>query len=147
MRLNYLYLLERKNQSKDDSQKDDSKKYKSAVAVVQYKDKWLLGLSTATDDRGNKWSSPGGGIKTRETPQKAAEREAFEETGIRCKAVGKPFEMPGKSGVAFVHCKVDGVPRPFKANNEFAALGFFTKKQMKTLSLYSNVLKLIDRVS
>lgn len=121
--------------------------YKSAVGIVQDRDKWLLGLSKNTDDRNNKWVHPGGHIKRGESPKKAAEREVYEETGVRCKAVGEPFSMPGHKGVAFVHCKVTSSGQELDENHEFAALGFFKKKELKSLKLYKNAAQLINRVS
>lgn len=119
--------------------------YKAAVAVVQNKDRWLLGLSTSEDDRKNHWVCPGGGIKPGESVKKAAAREAWEETGVRCRAVGEPFSLPGKKGVAFVHCKVTGDP-DLNSNHEFSALGFFTVRELRSLKLYKNVRDLIQRV-
>jgi len=122
-------------------------KYKAAVAIVQDRDRWLLGLAKNThDDRNNKWVHPGGGIKGRETPAQAAVRETKEETGIRVKAVGKPFSTLKHKGVAFVHCKVTSHGQDPDPNHEFAALGFFTLREMRSLKLYHNVKSLIDRV-
>lgn len=118
----------------------------AAVAVVQCGDRFLLGLARKTgDDREGKWICPGGGIKKGEATKKAAERECWEETGIRCKAVGEPFTYPAKPGVAFVHCKARA-GQDFDNNHEFSALGWFTRQEMKSLKLYHNVLKLVDRV-
>jgi ADP-ribose pyrophosphatase YjhB (NUDIX family) len=122
------------------------KEFKSAVAVVQKGLKqWLLGLSTATDDRKNTWCFPGGHIHRGEAPEKAAVRECREETGVRVKAVDDAFRYGGKREVAFVHCKVKGNVN-FKNNSEFVALGFFTVREMRGLKLYKNVKDLIKRV-
>lgn len=126
-----------------ESDKDED--YKAAVAIVQDGQKWLLGLSTAKDDRSNKWCFPGGGVKRGEDADRAAAREAWEETGVRCRPIGAPFSMPGRKGVAFVHCKETG--GELDPNSEFAALGWFTRKEMKALKLFDNVTKLIDRVT
>lgn len=121
--------------------------YKSAVAIVQDKDRWLLGLAKNTgDSRNNKWCHPGGGIKRGESPEKAATREAREETGVRCRAVGEAFSTPKHKGVAFVHCKVSSHAPDLNNNHEFAALGFFTLREMRSLKLYHNVKSLIERV-
>lgn len=119
--------------------------YKAAVGIVQYKDRWLLGLSTATDDRKNKWAFPGGHLKPKETPEQGAVREVREETGVICKAVGDAFSIPARKGVAFVHCKATNPD--LDNNHEFAALGWFDVYEMRSLKLYSNVRSLIDRVS
>lgn len=121
--------------------------FKSAVAIVRQRDRWLLGLAKSTgDDRSGKWIHPGGGIKHRETPKEAAVRECFEETGIRCRAVGEPFRLPTHKDVAFVPCTVTSTNQKIDTNHEFSAAGFFTLAELRTLKpLYKNVRKLIDR--
>lgn len=122
--------------------------FKSAVGIVQNRDKWLLGLARKTnDDRTGKWVHPGGGIKSHETPERAAVREVFEETGIRCRAVDEPFRDPKHKNVAFVHCKTTTSHQKINVNHEFSAAGFFTLRELRSLKpLYGNVRKLIDRV-
>lgn len=120
--------------------------YTAAVAVVQSGNKWLLGLSTATDDRRGKWCFPGGGIKRNEAASKAATRECHEETGIRCRAVGKPFNLPDKKHVAFVHCKAT-MSQKIDNNNEFLAIGWFSLSDMRHIKLYKNVKQLIKQIT
>jgi|6_EtaG_2_1085325.scaffolds.fasta_scaffold60500_2 8-oxo-dGTP pyrophosphatase MutT (NUDIX family) len=141
-------LLFKFDQQLDTILEDEFKKeYKSAVAIVQDHDRWLLGLAKNThDDRNNKWCHPGGGIKRGESPEKAATREAYEETGVRCKAVGEAFSTLKHKNVAFVHCKVSSRNPELDNNQEFAALGFFTLREMRSLKLYHNVKSLIERV-
>jgi len=120
--------------------------FESAVGIVQMRNRWLLGLSKSHGDRKNKWCHPGGGIDRGESPKKAAVREVFEETGIRCKAVGEPFRDIKHKGVAFVHCKVTSHSQKLNPNEEFAAVGFFTLAELRVLKpLYKNVKKLIDQ--
>lgn len=123
-----------------------SEDFSAAVGIVQDRDRWLLGLSTARDDRHNRWCFPGGHIKRGESPQRAAVREVKEETGIRCRAVGDPLVDQKKKGVAFFHCKVSSSNQNPDPNHEFSAVGFFTIQEMKSLKLYTNVRHLIDRV-
>ncbi len=122
--------------------KDD---FTAAVAIVKYRQKWLLGLSTSKDDRQRKWAFPGGGIKKGEDPIKAAERECYEETGIRCKAKGPIMKLADKPKVAFVPCIFSGSSVRFNANSEFSALGFFETHEFKSLELYKNTKDLITR--
>lgn len=120
--------------------------YTAAVGIVQCRDKFLLGLAKNTsDDRNNRWVFPGGGIKKGEKTDAAAVREVKEEAGIKCRAVGTPFALPGKKQVAFVHCKAAS-GQDIDFNHEFTAMGWFSRKEMKSLKLYHNVLKLLDRV-
>ena len=121
--------------------------FTSAVGIVQDRDRWLLGLAKGTgDDRTGKWVHPGGHIKRGESPKKAAEREVYEEIGIRCKAVGEPFRDPKHKGVAFVHCRVKTSRQKIDINHEFSAAGFFTLQELRSLKpIYKNVRDLIKR--
>ncbi len=123
----------------------EKKNWRAAVGIVQCGDKFLLGLAKNKDDRLNKWVCPGGGVKRKENPEAAAVREVWEETGIRCKAVGEAFSLVDKKDVAFVHCKAKS-GQTFNNNHEFAAVGWFRRGEMKGLKLYHNVLKLVDRI-
>ena len=119
---------------------------RAAVGVVQWGNKWLLGLAKDTDDdREGKWVFPGGHVKSGENPQEAAVREVREETNVKCRAIGKPIFLPNKKDVAFVHCKANS-GQHLDNNHEFAALGWFRLSDMKGLKLYSNVKTLIDKV-
>lgn len=120
--------------------------YFAAVAIPEHKrGRWLLGLSTADDGRRNRWCFPGGRLKPGETPEKAAVRECFEETGVKSQPIRKAFSRSDKKGVAFVYCHILGLHPQLKPNSEFTTLGLFTHKQMKSLKLYENVLELINR--
>ena len=88
---------------------------------------------------------PGGHIKKGESPEKAAERECYEETHIKCKAIGDAFSMHGYKGIAFVPCKVISSNQRLENNSEFAALGFFKITELQGLKIFKNVRKLIDR--
>jgi 8-oxo-dGTP pyrophosphatase MutT (NUDIX family) len=126
---------------------EDETRFKSAVGIVQWKDKWLLGLSTATDDRENKWCFPGGRIERGESPKQAAVREVFEETGIRCKTIDDLVKHSSKPNVAFYHCKLTRQDQKFDLSNEFKALGWFKLSDMRGLKLHNNVKQLISKVS
>lgn len=121
--------------------------FKSAVGIVQHKDKWLLGLSTATDDRENRWCFPGGGIQRGEGPKQAVVREVFEETGLRVKVVGDVVKHSSKPNVAFYHCKLTSQKQKFDMSKEFKALGWFKLNDMRGLKLHANVKQLISKVS
>ena len=119
--------------------------YKAAVGIVKDHDKWLLGLAVNSgDDRENRWCFPGGRIEPGETPEEAAVREVFEETGVKCKAVSKAFSHENK-GIAFVICKA--LNTQVKPSDEMVASLFLTRFQMKSLRLFPNVIDLINKVS
>lgn len=117
----------------------------AAIACVQdNQGRWLLGRSTATDDRRGKWCFPGGGIDDGETPERAAVRECWEEAGIRCRPVGAAFTVKNKPGVAFVYCQTSR-EQAIDHNSEFDAMDFFTLGDLAKLELHTNVRELIRR--
>lgn len=115
---------------------------RAAVAVIFCKDKILLGLSTSQDGRRDKWCFPGGGLKGKEDPSEAAEREAKEETNVRCRSYGKPLII---NGIAFVKCRASS-EQTLKPNHEFMMLNWFTRRQLKGLKLFHNVLDILDKL-
>jgi 8-oxo-dGTP pyrophosphatase MutT (NUDIX family) len=120
--------------------------FTSAVAIARYRDRWLLGLSKNSDERKGKWCHPGGHIRSGEKPTHAATRECFEETGIRCDAIGEPFRMVSYKGVAFVPCRIVKSGQKIDVNNEFSAAGLFSMEEIRNLRpLYKNVKQLIER--
>lgn len=58
-----------------------NKEFISTICVVKKEDSYLL---CKREDNGL-WVLPGGGLEAGETPEEAAKRELFEETGIKAK--------------------------------------------------------------
>lgn len=131
----------------EDSEDGEEQQFVAAVGIVRCHNKWLLGLAKDTnDDRELTWVMPGGGIKPGETPEKAAEREVREETGVRCHAVSGVIKDSRKPGVAFVVCTTNSTDwNKLEPNHEFITVGFFTTKELKGLRLYRNVKELIEK--
>lgn len=123
------------------------KEYHAAVAVVKFRDKWLLGLGhRCGDDRTGKWCMVGGGIKSGETVEQAAVRECYEEAGIRVKAVRKLADERDKPGVAFVLCRAQNADQSkLKPNHEFSAMGWFGSRDLRGLNLYKNVKRIMSK--
>lgn len=55
------------------------KQYKYVVVCANYKGKWLLSQHKQRDT----WETQGGHIEQNETPYQAAQRELYEESGVR----------------------------------------------------------------
>ena len=124
---------------------DVIKRYLAAVAVARWRGRWLLGLSKAKDDRYFRWCFTGGEIDDGETAEEAATRECQEESNARCRAIGKPFELPEVPGVAFVPCLITHRPKLISKADEFVSLGLFSSGDIRRLrNVYHNVPQLIQ---
>lgn len=108
----------------------------------------------------NKWVPPGGKIDPNETPDEAAVRECFEETGLKITLVGEKTPVDGglvrPYGVQ-VNCvvpnvsdhvdliylaKVDGPIAELNiSEREAYAIGWFTLKELETLDTFPDVLQ------
>ena len=53
-----------------------------AIAVVQHRDRFLIGRRPQGVVLGGYWEFPGGKVESGETPQQTAQRECQEETGL-----------------------------------------------------------------
>lgn len=51
----------------------------------------------------NKWLQPGGHIENKETPEEAAIRETFEETGVKIEIIGPTFNNKKYQPIAIEH--------------------------------------------
>ncbi len=58
-----------------------------AVSTAVFKEDKVLIVLRAKGAAKDRWSLPGGHIKSNETPETAAAREVYEETGITCKII------------------------------------------------------------
>lgn len=100
----------------------------AACSVVVQDGNVLLGLSKETDDRHKKWCFPAGHLEEGETPEQAAARECYEETGIRT----KPIRMLGiERDVAFVLCS--GAGGNLRPNSEFYEVQWFDLGEASTM--------------
>jgi len=57
-----------------------------AIAVVEHEDRFLVGQRARNVPLGGLWEFPGGKLEGNESPGQAAERECWEETGLRVRA-------------------------------------------------------------
>lgn len=94
-----------------------------AIAVVQREDCFLIGKRSGDIALTGLWEFPGGKIELGETPEQAAERECYEETGLAIRVVGPLLETTESYDHAvvrlhFFHCELidrQSVPRvPFR---------------------------------
>lgn len=118
-------------------------KCRAAVAIIRHKDKWLLGLSKSTDERFNLWTFVAGTVHYNELPERTVVRESKEEANLRVKVI-QELSYGSKTDVKYYYCKVVGEPKVIH-NNEFAAMAFFTIREMRSLKLYHNIMNLIEK--
>lgn len=124
---------------------DNIYNFQSVVAIVESnKGSWLLGLANSNDDRKNKWCFPGGGINTNETINQAAEREVYEETGIKCVSTKYFIVLQDKPYVVFVYCRANE-NQTFKPNHEFKELKFISSSELQHFDLYKNVVQIMNK--
>ncbi len=88
----------------------DAQKTLIAVAVVEQDDRLLIGLRPAGTALAGYWEFPGGKFLAGETPEDAAVRECWEETGLQVQPLGvllaQWHEYPhGRLRLHFVRCQ------------------------------------------
>lgn len=102
----------------------------AAIAIILSHDKQQILLVKRRDTP--IWVLPGGGIDEGETPSEAAEREGWEETGVRItteRLVGRytPTNKLAKVTYVFVCSPQEGMPRP---SAEAREVGYFPLEKL-----------------
>lgn len=89
------------------------------------------------------WCMPGGACDVGESPSAAAEREAWEETGLRVRArrllgVFDGFRLPNHAAVQVYHMlfQCDAVGGALTTTNETTDYGWFSESQTQELTLF-----------
>lgn len=92
---------------------------------------------------GGHWCMPGGACDVGESPSTAAERETWEETGLRVEArrlmgVFDGFRLPNPAAVQIYHLlfQCEPVGGTLTTTNETTDYGWFTEEQARELTLY-----------
>ena len=124
----------------------------STFVIDRYNKKILL----VKHKKFNKWVQPGGHIEEDETPEEAAVREVFEETGLRIKLVGERFPREsdfvsplaiqknrGKTGD--LHIDIVYVAEPLYEQDikydekESLGIGWFSRNELENISVFPDV--------
>lgn len=104
----------------------------------------------------NKWLQPGGHIENNETPEEAAIREVYEETGIKITLIGEHFPREDDlirplgvqcnrkhNGDKMIDIVYYGKPNnpdsPLKANDESTDIGWFSRHDLDEMSVFPDV--------
>ena len=104
----------------------------------------------------NKWLQPGGHIEDNETPEEAAVREVYEETGIKSTLVGEHFPREddlirplgiqynrkdnGDRMVDIIYVgKPNNPEEPLKVSDESNDIGWFSRRELEEMSVFPDV--------
>ena len=110
-----------------------------------------------------KWVQPGGHIENDETPEEAAIREVYEETGIKITLKGERFPREDdlirplgiqcnrkNDGTRFIDIIYMAVPNyaesELKKNNESIEIGWFSRKELDRISVFQDVKITMDYI-
>ena len=132
----------------------------ASAFVINPKDKKILLVKHKKFDR---WLQPGGHIEDDETPEEAATREVFEETGIKTKLIGEHFpredDMIRPLGIQcnrkdngdrhfdIIYAAVPTNPdENVTISTESTDAGWFTRNELENLSVFPDVKITMDYI-
>jgi len=136
------------------------KHFCASAFIINPKDKKILLVKHSDYD---KWLQPGGHIEEDETPEEAAIREVYEETGIKIKLLGERFPREDdlirplgvqcnrkKDGTRFIDIIYVGVPNSenqrIKINDESTEIGWFTRNELDRMPVFQDVKITMDYI-
>lgn len=124
----------------------------ASVFLINPEDKRIL---LVKHKKFNKWVQPGGHIEDEETPEEAALREAYEETGIKVRLLGERFPREddfikplgiqknrNREGDMHIDIIYAGVPInniEVKASDESIDIHWFTRKELDYIDLFPDI--------
>ena len=124
----------------------------ASVFLINPEDKRIL---LVKHKKFNKWVQPGGHIEDEETPEEAALRETYEETGIKVKLLGERFPREddcikplgiqrnrNKEGDVHIDIIYAGVPVndvEGHISDESIDLHWFTRKELDYIDLFPDI--------
>lgn len=111
----------------------------------------------------DKWVQPGGHIEENETPEEAAIREVYEETGLKISLIGERFPREDdmirplgiqcnrkENGDKHFDIIYVGTPNnldaPLKISDESKDIGWFTRKELENMKVFPDVKITVDYI-
>lgn len=112
----------------------------------------------------DKWLQPGGHIEEDETPEEAAVREVFEETGLKIKLIGEHFpreedlirplgvqcnrKTDGTRFIDIIYAAkpINNADDDIKLNDESTEIGWFTRNELDRIPVFQDVKITMDYI-
>lgn len=131
----------------------------SAFVIDPYTKKILL----IKHKKNRKWTQPGGHIEDHETPEEAALREVYEETGLRVRLLGERFpreedfirplgiqrnrHSTGETHVDIIYPAIPNDDSKEKLNiEESDDIGWFTREELEDLDCFPDIKITMDYI-
>ncbi len=129
------------------------KRHFCASAFVVNDEKKLLLVKHAI---WGKWTQPGGHIEENETPEEAAIREVYEETGLKITLLGEHFpreddlirplgiqcnrKINGDKHIDIIYVGIpNNLEASLKISSESTDIGWFTRKQLEEMPVFPDI--------
>ncbi len=136
------------------------KHFCASAFIINPEDKKILLVKHSDYD---KWLQPGGHIENDETPEEAAIREVYEETGIKISLLGERFPREDdlirplgvqcnrkQDGTRFIDIIYAGKPttpdQEIKLNDESTEIGWFTRNELDRMPVFQDVKITMDYI-
>ena len=130
-----------------------AKHFCASVFIINPENKKILLIKHKKNRR---WTQPGGHIEYDETPEEAALREAYEETGLRVKLLGDHFPREedyirplgiqknrhsnGETHVDIIYAAVPNHSTDEVLNKEESdAIGWFTREELDKIDCFPDI--------
>lgn len=137
-----------------------AKHFCASVFIINPEDKKILLIKHKKNRR---WTQPGGHIEYDETPEEAALREAYEETGLRVKLLGDHFPREedyikplgiqknrhsnGETHVDIIYAAVPNHSTDEVLNKEESDdIGWFTRDELDTIDCFPDIKITMDYI-
>lgn len=133
--------------------------YCASAFIINPQNKKILLVKHSDYD---KWLQPGGHIENQETPEEAAIREVYEETGIKITLLGERFpreddfirplgiQCNRKDGKRFIDiiyaAKPNIIDEKPKLNDESTEIGWFTRQELERIPVFNDVKITMDYI-
>ena len=136
------------------------KHFCASAFIINPKNKKILLVKHSDYD---KWLQPGGHIEEDETPEEAAVREVYEETGIKITLLGEKFPREDdlirplgiqcnrkKDGTRFIDIIYAAIPNnpdeKIKLSDESTEIGWFTRNELDRMPVFQDIKITMDHI-